>query len=83
MQIKADVLGSAIEIPASTDSGVIGLAMICSVALGEHSNYAEAAGCFIQSKGRYIAKTDYRKRAETYCKINKAIKTLYRDLDCS
>jgi xylulokinase len=79
MQIKADVLGSAIEIPVSTDSGIMGLAMICSVAMGEYRNYAEAAGCFIQNKDRYIPKTDCHKRAETYSKINKTIKTLYRE----
>jgi xylulokinase len=80
MQIKADVLGCDIEIPASTDSGIMGLAMICSVAMGEYGNYAEAAGCLIQTKNRYIAKTDYHKRLETYSKINKTIKGLYRDL---
>jgi xylulokinase len=83
MQIKADVLGSAIETPASTDSGIIGLAMICSVAMGEYSNYAEAAGCFVQNKERYMPKNDYHKRAETYSEINKTIKALYRDLDTS
>jgi xylulokinase len=79
MQIKADILGSVVEIPVSTDSGIMGLAMICSVALGEYNNYAEAAGCFIQTKDRYAPQTDYRKRAETYAKINKTIKALYRD----
>jgi xylulokinase len=81
MQIKADVLGGAIEIPVSTDSGIVGLAMICSVALGEYRNYAEAAGRFIQTKERYLSKTDYRERAETYARINKTIKALYRDLE--
>jgi xylulokinase len=78
MQIKADILGRAIEIPVSTDSGIVGLAMICSVAMGEYKNYAEAASCFIQNKDRYMPKADYHKRAETYSKINKTIKALYR-----
>jgi xylulokinase len=80
MQIKADVLGVTIEIPVATDSGIIGLAMICSVVMGEYSNYADAAGGFIQNEVSYISKTDYRKRSETYSRINKTIKALYKDI---
>jgi xylulokinase len=80
MQIKADILGCTIEIPVSIDSGIMGLAMICSVAMGEYRSYAEAIGYFIQNKDKYIPKIDYNKKIETYSKINKTIKALYRDL---
>ncbi|GHT79516.1 xylulokinase [Spirochaetia bacterium] len=80
MQIKSDILGCKIDIPKNTDSGIIGLAMICAVAMGEYTNYAQAAERFIRIKESYTPHTGFEKRLETYTKINKAIKELYNTI---
>jgi xylulokinase len=80
MQIKSDILGCKIDIPENTDSGITGLAMICSVAMGEYKNYAHAAERFIRIKESYTPHTGLEKRLKTYIEINKKIKELYRKI---
>ncbi|MDR2476699.1 MAG: hypothetical protein LBD18_02805 [Treponema sp.] len=77
MQIKADVLDCAINIPQSADSGIVGLAMICAVAMGEYHNYREAAERFIKIKKTFNPQTDCRMRCNRYIQINRTIKKLY------
>jgi xylulokinase len=77
MQIKADVLNCSINIPQSADSGIVGLAMICAVAMGEYNNYREAAGRCIQIKKTFFPHTDYGVRCNNYITINRTIKQLY------
>jgi xylulokinase len=77
MQIKADILGCNIAVPKHADSGIIGLAMICAVAMGEYKNYAEAAERFAGIQESYTPHTGLEKRLGTYIEINKKIKELY------
>jgi sugar (pentulose or hexulose) kinase len=77
MQIKSDILGCKVDIPENADSGIIGLAMICAVTMGECKNYAQAAERFVRIKESYTPHTGLEKRLETYIEINKKIKELY------
>jgi xylulokinase len=80
MQIKADALKLGIRVPASADSGLTGLAMICAVAMGEYSDYSGAAGHFVKIRDEYTPRFDYGGRFEKYVKINKTIRALYDEI---
>ena len=80
MQIKADVLDCPLHVPRNADSGIIGLAMICAVSMGEYKTYHEAARQFINIEKTFIPQTDYGKRCAAYIAANRAVKRLYDEL---
>ena len=61
MQLKADVLQKELSILQNEESGIIGLAMICAVALGECSTYQEAASQYVRIKKIVRPKAEYTK----------------------
>jgi xylulokinase len=83
MQIKSDVLECTIDIPMHSDSGIMGLAMIGAVAMGEFETYTLAAENIIKIRKRFIPRPNYRKRLDNYIRINKNIKELYHSLQGS
>ncbi|MDO4323992.1 MAG: FGGY family carbohydrate kinase [Lachnospiraceae bacterium] len=78
MQMKADVLQEKMQILENSESGGIGLAMICAVSLGYYRNYAEAAERFVKIKKEYIPQKDYSEKYRKYCMLSRAAKELYR-----
>ena len=80
MQMKADVLGQPVHILENADAGISGLAMICAVADGAYSSYAEAAKVFVRTKREYVPQKDYSEKYEKYCTILAAAKELYRKI---
>jgi len=53
MQIKADVLNLPINTLETPEAGIIGLSMICAVACGICSSYAQAVKQFVNIKNTY------------------------------
>lgn len=77
MQMKADVLQRPIEILHTPEAGIMGLALISAVAMGDFPNYSSAIECFISYKKTYIPKHNYSKRYETYQAMSTLIKKFY------
>ena len=79
MQMKADVIGRTIRILESGEAGIMGMGMVCAVALGDYADYAEAASHFVRIKGEFNPRTDYTRQYESYMKVQRHIRALYRD----
>lgn len=78
MQMKSDILQQNIKILENPDSGTIGLAMICAVALGVYADYTEAAEVFVKIRQEYIPKNSYEKKYQKYKMISNMTKELYK-----
>lgn len=48
LQLRADIFERPIARIRQREAGVLGNAMVCSVAAGEYASYDEAAACFVQ-----------------------------------
>ena len=83
MQIKADILQMTIHILACSESGVIGLAIICAVAVGDYESYEDAFNKFVRYENRFSPQKDYSLKYRKYCLMSDYIKKAYSDLDNS
>lgn len=78
MQIKSDALEKRISTLDSSDSGTIGLAMICAKALGDIASYSDAASALVHIQEEIAPERDYRARYSEYTRLTTALKTLFR-----
>ena len=82
LQIKADIMGVPYERAADPEAGVLGVALIAGVALGEFPSYADACARFIQP-GR-IFEPDmsrhaiYREKFQHYRELYPRLKDLLK-----
>ncbi|WP_343248667.1 FGGY-family carbohydrate kinase [Diplocloster hominis] len=66
MQIKADILECKVRTLQAEQAGIVGLAMICAVALGDCKDYQEAAGKYVRLGRCYLPKRSYHDKIEQY-----------------
>lgn len=73
-QFKADVLGQDIHILENSESGIMGLAIICAVASGDFHNYKDAIDKFVNIKKAYHPKHEYDELFDQYVDIRKRLR---------
>lgn len=79
LQLKADVSGLPVAIPAVTEAAGLGASMLAGKAVGVYQSLEEAVARTVQIKGRYTpgpAATLYQKRYELYRQIYPALRDL-------
>ncbi len=80
MQIKADIFQEPINILETSEAGLIGLSIICAVALGDYKDYPAAVEVFVKHKDCLYPQSDYASRYRSYCIASDCIKKLYSDI---
>lgn len=79
-QIKADVTGCGIEVPASDTATTLGAAILAGVGTGVWRNFEEAAGRTVAVKRTYVpdpaAKAVYDRGYETYRRLYENLKDM-------
>lgn len=81
-QIKADVTGKTIVVPASDTASTLGAAILAGIGTGIYSSYEEAVKTTIAIKKTYTPDMDrhelYNKRMELYLDLYDNLKGLYK-----
>lgn len=76
-QIKADITGKELLVPAQKEAELLGLAIIGATALGEYSSFAEAASALVRIEGRF---SPDEKNAVLYERLFREYRETYRAL---
>lgn len=81
VQIKSDIFGKSVKTLRSSEGGLCGLAMICSVALKNSPDYFKARDVFVKYKREFTPaptyKRTYDEKFEKYKKLYKNLKELF------
>ena len=72
VQLQADVLGRALEVPRTTASGTLGAAMLAATALGFYTSQAAAAARMAQIERRYEPRAEMAEAYDDLCNENRA-----------
>jgi xylulokinase len=79
-QMKADITGKSIEVPASDTATTLGAAMLAGVGVGVYRDFDEAVEETVDVKRRYepdgADKEEYDRGYETYLELYTALKGL-------
>ena len=81
LRIKADILEAPIRTLKNSQSGTVGLAMLCGFALKEYATFEEAAGALvkpdklIEPRGKHRA--EYEEKYEQYLRMYTASRKIY------
>lgn len=74
MQLKADILKKRIHILENSEAGIMALAMICGVAVGDYKNYQEAVDKLIRIKKVFEPLEDYEDLLEEWKEIRNKLR---------
>lgn len=81
-QIKADVTGKEIVVPASDTATTLGAAILAGVGVGFYESYEEAVALTVKETRRHIPNPEnkevYAKNYETYLKLYESLEHLMR-----
>lgn len=81
-QIKADVTGKEIVVPASDTATTLGAAILAGVGVGFYESYEEAVALTVKETRRHIPNPEnkevYEKNYETYLKLYESLEHLMR-----
>lgn len=82
-QVKADVTGKTIVVPASDTATTLGAAMLAGVGTGLYKNFDEAVSLTVQTRRRHepnpANREIYEKNYHTYLKLYEQLKDLMQD----
>lgn len=80
MQIKADIMGLPISRLKVKESGTLGLAMLCFIALKKYTSFEQAAKVLVKTENTFLpndeAHSKYLKNYEKYKKAYKGLKQI-------
>lgn len=83
IQVKADVTGKTIVVPASDTATTLGAAMLAGVGTGLYKNFDEAVSLTVQTRRRHepnpANREIYEKNYHTYLKLYEQLKDLMQD----
>lgn len=78
LQIKSDIMKKQIKTLSITESGTLGLAILCSVACGDYTDIKSAVKSMVKIDKVYYPRTEfiqeYKEKYETYKKLYPAVK---------
>ena len=81
-QIKADVTGKEIVVPASDTATTLGAAILAGVGVGFYESYEEAVSLTVKETRRHMPnpanKAVYEKNYETYLKLYESLEGLMK-----
>ena len=81
VQIKSDIFDKEVKTLRSSEGGLCGLAMICSVALGECADFATARNVFVQYKDVFVPSKKYdsiyKRKYNKYKQLYKNLKEMF------
>jgi len=81
MQVKADIMGLKVTRLKVKESGTMGLAMLCFVALGEFDSFEEAAKVLVKPEKTFVPNEEnhavYMEKYNIYRRAYKGIKYIY------
>ncbi len=79
-QLKADITGKSIEVPASDTATTLGAAILAGVGVGVYRDFADAVAQTVKVRRRHepnnANKQEYDRRYETYLELYSALKYL-------
>jgi xylulokinase len=81
LRIKADILKTPIWTLKNSQSGTVGLAMLCGLALGEYASFEEAAKALVRRDKRIEPRENnraqYEEKYEQYLRMYPASRSIY------
>jgi len=84
LQLKADISGKKVEVPAVAEASALGAAILAGVATGVYNSYGQAIGAAVKIKDTYQPRPEihqiYRRQHETYRRLVKTLKPLNKEL---
>ena len=84
LQLKADISGKKIEVPAVAEASALGAAILAGTATGVYNSYEEAIKAAVKIEKTYLPRPEihqiYRRRHETYRRLVKALQPLNQEL---
>jgi xylulokinase len=84
LQLKADISGKKVEVPAVAEASALGAAILAGTATGVYNSYEEAIKTTVKIGAIYQPRPEihqkYRRQHETYRRLVKALKPLNKEL---
>jgi xylulokinase len=84
LQLKADISGKKVEVPAVAEASALGAAILAGTATGVYNSYEEAIKATVKIEATYRPRPEihqkYRRQHETYRRLVKALKPLSKEL---
>jgi len=84
LQLKADISGKQVEVPAVAEASALGAAILAGTATGVYNSYEEAIKATVKIEATYRPRPEihrkYRRQHETYRRLVKALKPLNQEL---
>lgn len=85
MQIKADITGKTISVPASDTATTLGAAILAGVGVGFYKDYQEAVGLTVKERRRYEPNREnaavYKKGYEMYLDLYSSLEHMMKGTD--
>lgn len=82
LQLKADIMGKPVKTLVTSESGTIGLSMLCAVACGDYPDLQSAAKTMVKVHKVFYPRRDFHERYlqkyDVYKKIYTALKEIFK-----